>query len=811
MLGNLVSKYPRSGFLPGALMGGAGLIGAGLVSATGAGKYVAGATAIGAGAKRGADWLGSKSFGGNKSPADKEDTSEELSKVSSIGLLSVDKLDAIYNNVVDIKKFFADQDPESQAREAALDEQVKKKQLIKAISGIGGGSGGGIRDSVKGGLLGLFKDIFGIAALTALFTNLDKVEELFDKLPGWADNIQEAIDNIMEFVNDLDGFFKGLGIEFGGFAGRGALRGLNRATKIYKNRRGPNRTTSRSRVEQIKKNKADRIARDKEAKRLKKLKEKFAKQKLKQERLLKDSKASQEKIAKAKAQTEKLNKQMEVERENLRNRRAANAKAMAAEEAKQQARRDKRAARNQRFREAAAKAKAKIFNIPDDAKSTVKPNPQAKSNTPFLRNKGDPMPKTAQGPKVKYSPSAFLLGKGPQGNIVPGSGTRPSSITGSSIGDNVKSKMAPNPKATIIPKSRPMGPSASAYGEGYDRVWGNKTTPKAFNIADVKSTTPPNKTGGFKPSSVGPSNRGKPGVIARASGGVKSLVEAFKKAAPVIKDTITKPKFKNIPAAAVAAFENTDDAGKPGIWEKLKKADDWLGRNQWSIRILKGIGWSMMGLLAAMDMYNLITNWTDNKTDGDMNPFDSTSPADKAFTDGLIRLAGEYGGGYFGAVAGGMIGSMVPLPFVGTIVGALAGGVAGALIGGELADLMNESVQWSAKPKQLAQDVNQLDDQMDNIKASMLGANNSGMSAMNPIAAANMQATLDALEKEKTKKLEEAGSLDEEGKVIFINNYTDASNHALSQRSSSVSTTINPHDGFVPYEKKKGPTMQGRF
>ena len=484
----------------------------------------------------------------------------------------------------------------------------------------------------------------------------------------------------------------------------------------------------------------------------------------------------------------------------------------------QKARRDKRAARNQRFREAAAKAKAKIFNIRDDVKSPTKPNPQAKSNTPFLRNKGDAMPKTAQGPKFKYSPTAFLLGKGPQGSSVPGSGLRGSSITGSPIGDNlksttkpnpkgsprifnipeVKSTMAPNPKATIIPKSRPMGPSASAYGEGYDRIWGNKTTPKAFNIPEVK----PNPLAeiraaayGPKPSSVGPSSR---------PGGVKSLVETFKKIPSVISET--KSKFKNIPAAAVAAFENTPDAAKSGIWEKLKRADDWLGRNQWSIRILKGIGWTMMGLLAAMDMYNLITNWTSKKDKGDMNPFNDSSQADKDFVSTLLRMTTEYGGAYFGAVAGGMVGSMVPLPFIGTITGALLGGAGGAILGGMAGDKINEmvaNIESGADYRQATTD----NREMGPLSQQMLNMERGG-----GVVASDWGAESKKLEKEKTKKLEEAGNLDETGKVIFINNYTDASTHGLSQSSSSVSTTINPHDGFVPYEKKgKGPTMQGRF
>ena len=230
MIGNLVSKYPRSGFLPGALMGGAGLIGAGLVSATGAGKYVAGAAAIGAGAKKGADWLGSRGSGGSEST--EPNASEELSKVSSIGLLSVEKLDAIYNNVVDIRKIMGGQDPESQARENALDEKVKKEELIKAIRGMGKGDSGGMSAGVKGGLLGMLKDLLGIGAIAALFANADKISEWIDQMPVWADKIDDAIDNIMEFVRDLDGFFESIGIEFGGAAMMGIGAGMRRGRKI---------------------------------------------------------------------------------------------------------------------------------------------------------------------------------------------------------------------------------------------------------------------------------------------------------------------------------------------------------------------------------------------------------------------------------------------------------------------------------------------------------------------------------------------------------------------------------------------------
>ena len=178
MLGSALKK--GIGGVGGAILGGAGLIGAGLISSAGAGKYVAGAAANGASAKTGANWLGNKSFGGSGSSGGKEDTTEELSKVSSIGMLSVEKLDAIYNNVLDLRKFFASQDPESQEREKALDEKTKNKQLIAAIRGISTGKGGGkMPEKLKTGFLELLKDLLAISAIAALFANLDKVQEFF--------------------------------------------------------------------------------------------------------------------------------------------------------------------------------------------------------------------------------------------------------------------------------------------------------------------------------------------------------------------------------------------------------------------------------------------------------------------------------------------------------------------------------------------------------------------------------------------------------------------------------------------------------
>ena len=263
--GTLSAGGALMGAAGGALMGGAGLIGAGLISSAGAGKYVAGAAAIGAGAKTGANWLGNKSFGGSGSSGGKEDTKEELSKVSSIGMLSVEKLDAIYNNVLDLRKFFASQDPESQEREKALDEKTKNKQLIAAIRGISTGEGGGMPEKLKTGFLGLLKDLLAISAIAALFANLDKVQEFLDKLPDWAEKISDAIDNIGVFLTDLDNFFEGIGIEFAG----ATLMGMSGAFKNARRFRGsPHARTPDEKKAWAKKQKQDKKDQAKRDKRI---------------------------------------------------------------------------------------------------------------------------------------------------------------------------------------------------------------------------------------------------------------------------------------------------------------------------------------------------------------------------------------------------------------------------------------------------------------------------------------------------------------------------------------------------------------
>ena len=786
MIGSALKK--GIGGVGGAILGGAGLIGAGLISSAGAGKYVAGAAAIGAGAKTGANWLGNKSFGGSGSLGGKEDTTEELSKVSSIGMLSVEKLDAIYNNVLDLRKFFADQDPVAQEREKALDEKVKNKELIAAIRGISTGKGGGgMPEKLKTGFLELLKDLLAISAIAALFANLDKIREFLDKLPGWAEKISDAIDNIMEFVNDLDSFFENLGIEFGGAAGRGITRGITRATKNYNRRRGPYRSISISRVEQIKKNRADKIARDKEAKRLKKLKEKFARQKLIQARLLEDSQASQKKKDNAKAQREKLNKQMEAERERLRNQRAANAAAQ--EIARRNAERE--AARNQRLKSAAGK----LFNIAE-----VKPTGQGPNTTKgkfpktdykprgrggmasgignyliaLLTSKGRPMgpPQSAYGEGYdRIFNKEPKLGLGKLGDLAKNMVGR----EGSTVG-----KM--DLKTLLTSKGRPMGPPQSAYGEGYDRI---------FNKEPKPTTTGPTKRGADALTQIAKKmfmfgDKEGRGTSGTGAGKQSNLMNIFK-------------NIKNIPLDILEDYRNQGVMRTPGAISKLKSLDKFLGQQPWIGRILKFVGWTWFGLLAAMDLFNLASSWLVGRTPGDFNPLDDSSAADNNFKKGLVKIIGTYGGGYLGAVIGGILGSMLPLPFIGTVLGSVTGGFIGSMLADAAVDVAYGDKQIAtfkvftknySRPRSIDKRLNDVNELLA-IKKKDLLIGGQGFGS-NPDVILKQ---IDSLEKEKENLIAERGALDQNN--VFV--YSDTNNETTVYSQSSVKQqTLNISDRHPP-------------
>jgi len=213
--------------LGGLALGGAGLVAGSLANAFGATAtpYLVGLGAMGAAGKKGFNMFG----GSSDDNTIKKDTAtpelqQEMSKQTQYGLLSLDKLDDIHKDLAETRSILVVQDPASQAREEALDEQTKNKELVSAIMGIGKGVDSGGKGKVKS----LLEKLLPLIGLTALTAALPKFLEDFDK---WSNTISEAVDNISEFLNDLDNFFEGMGIEFGGPAALGAIRGAKTATR----------------------------------------------------------------------------------------------------------------------------------------------------------------------------------------------------------------------------------------------------------------------------------------------------------------------------------------------------------------------------------------------------------------------------------------------------------------------------------------------------------------------------------------------------------------------------------------------------
>ena len=211
----------------GLALGGAGLVAGSLANAFGATAtpYLVGLGAMGAAGKKGFNMFDRSSDDNTiKKDTATPELQQEMSKQTQYGLLSLDKLDDIHKDLAETRSILVVQDPASQAREEALDEQTKNKELVSTIMGIGKGvdSGG------KGKEKSLLEKLLPLIGLTALTAALPKFLEDFDK---WSNTISEAVDNISEFLNDLDNFFEGMGIEFGGPAALGAIRGAKTATR----------------------------------------------------------------------------------------------------------------------------------------------------------------------------------------------------------------------------------------------------------------------------------------------------------------------------------------------------------------------------------------------------------------------------------------------------------------------------------------------------------------------------------------------------------------------------------------------------
>ena len=222
-LGGGVGRLTLGG--AGLALGGAGLVAGSLASAFGATPYYLGLGVMGAAGKKGFNMFGGSSDGNTtKKDTAPPELQQEMSQQTQYGLLSLDKLDDIHKDLAETRSILVVQDPASQAREEALDEQTKNKELVSAIMGIGKGVGSGGKGKEKS----LLEKLLPLIGLTALTAALPKFLEDFDK---WSNTISEAVDNISEFLNDLDNFFEGMGIEFGGPAALGAIRGAKTATR----------------------------------------------------------------------------------------------------------------------------------------------------------------------------------------------------------------------------------------------------------------------------------------------------------------------------------------------------------------------------------------------------------------------------------------------------------------------------------------------------------------------------------------------------------------------------------------------------
>ena len=125
-------------------------------------------------------------------------------------------------------------DPQSQAREQAIDDEVRHRKLLSALSGMGGGPGPGkggeeSTSTWKDKLMQLLPGILALAGIAAL-------PKILENVPDIVDGVNTAFGKIDGFISGLDGFFDSLGIEFGGAAMRGTAAGLAMEEKLRKGR-----------------------------------------------------------------------------------------------------------------------------------------------------------------------------------------------------------------------------------------------------------------------------------------------------------------------------------------------------------------------------------------------------------------------------------------------------------------------------------------------------------------------------------------------------------------------------------------------
>ena len=762
------------GGIGGAALGGAAVVGGALARSTGATPLLAGLGIMGAGAV-----AGYKKFAAPKEEdkEDKKDTNEELKQTAAYGLLSVEKLDAIYNNVVDIREHLSDQDPVSQEREKALDAKVKNKELVDAIRGIGGGGAGG------GGTKKNFDwaKILGLGALAGLgglaFMNDDKLNKFFDKAPEWADSIQLAIENIMEFVRDLDGFFEGLGIEFGGAAAAGIGAGL-RAT-----------------------NNRNRNA-----------------------RLARAAAAAEEKKKKARAKRDEARRNKQNAKAAARAAARARAAAKAAERAKikeeaRKARAERRRQRAQKLKTAAAKIKARYTA----SMSRIGGRPGGAPAKPSTTTAGQKTATAKRGPgrirrgfgtafkvmqRNKARVQQALLNERAETKRQAKESRQQKSQTRAARIKNVAqvasskfiSKM---PRIGGRPSGSPVKPSATSAAtkvstprRGPGRIKRGLTalTPVAKKLFGGRSTG----MGGRAASSFPKIPAVTSNIMGRSSGMGGRPLSDFPEVKPVTQGAgrgrpggaPTKPKIPPKLALALKvlpswAFKVAANAGKAmGMVTGVAASKT----AEYVLRIAGPI-------LLAYEIFRLGQAWMD--APGDKDPF-GDEPADIAFKQGMLRLGATYAGGYFGAVGTGMLtGMFTANPLLAT-GGAIVGGIGGALFGDKLMEhfLMTDEQK---REKELNEKKTRLQFLKDNpVKLKLRGGG---------VAKAVKEARIKEMRQlqEEISVLESAGSLDGAGSVTVINNNSNQQNSNISMSGVSTTTIVDAHqDGTAIYDQFGG-------
>ena len=781
------------GAVGGAALGAGALAGGAISQSIGFTPFIVGATAIGAAGKKGANAatagvnrLGSLLSGKDSDGKDKKDTNEELKQTAAYGLLSVEKLDAIYNNVVDIRKVLADQDPESQEREKALDEKVKQQELIDAIRGIGTGGGSGGKDNKDWSKLLSGLGLGALLGTAALIDEEDikKLDEFFEGAGSWADSIQEAVDNIMEFIKDLDGFFEGLGIEFGGAAMMGTAAGMRRAGRSGRLKARGAQVQARKQAARQARQEKRRAAR--EQKRATRLQERAKVAEAR--RIAADEKAKAKAAAKARAA-------------KLRS--------------------DRMRARSQRAKAAAARIKERISKVrtPKDVRG-----PRGKITAggyKAFRLGQVRTPKDARGPRGKIAAggnAAFRLAQSAVGRWT-GMGKQ----TGAAYKTPAIPLRTPNIldepsrlRDTAPQRSGPMGRGGTAKGlttltpapfrdpSTLRDTKPRNTGPKGRGrVAMALSTLTPIATKIFGGRSTG--TGGRPGDTPKKN----AYAEGYDKITWKGQDSV-KPKGQGGMLSKVVGGVGTKIAQsglvkdistiantvrgrpplqmtKPKIPPKLALAMRVLPK--WAVNlVMKAMGETGKAtaktllriagpILLGYEVYKLNKEWKE-ATKGqrwNWSPLGDEDPADLIWQDGIKHLAATYGGGYFGAVAGSMVGTMMGGP-VGTVVGGLVGGVGGAMLGSSLYESLTKTDQEKIDEKKA-----ELQSLLDNpVKKGM------GRTAANAFknAKANRMERITELESEIQDLL---GTSTDEGNIVIINSSNvDQSRHSSSAASSTA-------------------------